>query len=64
MPVEDVSITHDQQKREPKGKKKKKRFLSYLVVDVVEYIFPERIQNGRGHEKSTHAHPETICKRH
>lgn len=42
MPVEGVSTTHDQKKRAKKGAKRK-RILSYLVVDVVEHILLERI---------------------
>lgn len=49
MPVREVSITDDQER--------KMSFLSYLIIDVVEHVFPERVENRRGHQESTHAHP-------
>ena len=31
-----------------------------LVVDVVEHVFPERVEEGEWHEEPADAHPEAV----
>lgn len=35
---------------------------NYLVVDVVEYVFPEYVEDGHRDEETTDGHPEAIRK--
>lgn len=35
-----------------------------LVVDVVEHVFPERVEEGKRHEEPADAHPEAVGKGH
>lgn len=59
MPVCFVSIYYYPS---PRWKKKKVGGRTYLIIDVMEDVFPERIQNANRYQEPPDAHPETVSE--